>query len=76
MRIYLNEPINTKFKRRIICFIKDFKEFKEDINKHFTESQENNRKRLSDDQVNTIKRLTEMIKTIGFEIIIQESFKY
>lgn len=75
MRIYLNEPTNTKFKRRIISFIKDFKEFK-DMHKHFTESQENNRKSLSDNQVNIIKRLTEMIKTIRFEIIIQESFKY
>ena len=47
----LEEPQGTGFKRRTINFMKEDKEFKEDVNKHFIEHQEANNRYLSNGQV-------------------------
>lgn len=49
---YLGKPQGTEFKRKTINFIKEFKEFKEYLNKYFIQLQADNNKCLSDIQEN------------------------
>ena len=64
---YLDEPQNTKFKRTIINFLKELKEFKDKTKNQLIEIKNKEHKKnncLTDVQETTDIRLVEMIKII------------
>lgn len=73
---YFDEPQNTTFKRTIINFIKEFREFKEDTKKHLNEIKENilkERKKCQHDaQETTNIKLAETDKNPGLCNFIYE----